>query len=256
MARDDPFNGRTWIVTGAAGGIGGAVADALSVRGARVIGWDFAPITGRSSIAEAAQVDVADAASVDAALAQFAAGDVHGVVHGAGILRTGTFAESDLSEQLRVVDVNLRGTLVVVHRLLAGALADHGSIVLLGSASGYQGPPEFATYAATKAGLTTFAEALRIELEDRGIHVGVCTPLFTDTPMIHGDVADQPVLLRKFGAVHTAEEVAWSIVRGVDRRRPMILPGMQVRAMSAIDSGAGWLGAPLMRSTWRRARRT
>lgn len=243
----DPFTGRSFVVTGGGSGIGAATAQALRARGARVQTIDLAGDVDHL-------VDVTDAAATRAAFDSAAAdGGIDGVVHSAGILSTGPFAELDVERQLAIVNVNLGGTVSVAHAAVPHLRASRGSLVLMGSASGFQGPPEYATYGATKAAVIALAQSLRIELEDDGVHVTTCNPLFTSTPML-GRPEEGAALLRSMGAVHTADEVAAAIVRGIERRSSMILPGFKPKAMRFLDNWLGVLGHPIMRMTWRRSR--
>jgi short-subunit dehydrogenase len=245
----DAFSGRTYVVTGGASGIGAATAEALRARGATVATIDMA---GDVS----ATVDVTDSGATRDAFERIAEGHggIHGVVHSAGILSTGPFSDIDVERQLAIVNVNLGGTVSVAHAAIPHLRRTRGSLVLMGSASGLQGPPEYATYGATKAGVIALAESLRIELEDDGVHVTTCNPLFTSTPML-GRPEEGAALLRSMGAVHTADEVAAAILRGIERRSPMILPGFKPKAMRFADNWLGGFGHAIMRATWRRSRR-
>jgi short-subunit dehydrogenase len=245
----DAFRGRTYVVTGGASGIGAATAQALRDRGATAVTLDMSSAANH-------QVDVTDAAATRAVFDAIAAeqGEIHGVVHSAGILSTGPFTELDVDRQLAIVHVNLGGTVSVAHAAIPHLRSSRGSLVMMGSASGLQGPPEYATYGATKAGVIALAESLRIELEDDGIHVATCNPLFTSTPML-GRPEEGAALLRSMGAVHTADEVAAAIVRGIEKRQAMILPGFKPKAMRFADNWLGGFGHTFMRLTWRRSRR-
>ena len=236
------------MVTGGASGIGAATAQALRDRGATAVTIDMSSAANH-------ELDVTDAEATHAAFDAIAAdyGEIRGVVHSAGILSTGPFTDIDVSRQLAIVNVNLGGTVSVAHAAIPHLRSSRGSLVLMGSASGFQGPPEYATYGATTAGVIAVAESLRIELEDDGIHVATCNPLFTSTPML-GRPEEGAALLRSMGAVHTADEVATAIVRGIDKRQAMILPGFKPKAMRFADNWLGAFGHTFMRLTWRRSR--
>ena len=245
----DAFRDRCFVVTGAASGIGAATVELLRSRGATVATVDRAGEVDH-------RADVTDAGAVREAFSHVADehGHIHGVVHSAGILATGAFADLDVERQLAIVNVNLGGSVSVAHAALPHLRRTRGSLVMMGSASGFQGPPEYATYGATKAGVIALAQSLRIELEDDGVHIATCNPLFTSTPML-GRPEDGAALLRSMGAVHTAEEVAAAILRGIERRRAMIVPGLKPKALLFASNWLGGLGHPLMRLTWRRSRR-
>lgn len=246
------FDDRTWVVTGGASGIGRACTELLRQRGARVVVFDLADAGGD---AEQRRVDVTDADAVHDAFAGVAAehGSIDGVLHSAGILRAGMFTELPVAEQLKVVQVNVGGTIAVAHAAIPHLRRTRGSLVMMGSASAFHGPPEFAAYGATKAAVISLAQALRIELEDDGVHVATCNPLFTETAMLD-ESNRKAALVGGVGVLHTPDDVAAAIVRGIERRSSMILPGVQPRAMHVASSWLGGIGHPLMRMTWRRAR--
>lgn len=244
-----PVAGGTFVVTGGSSGIGAATVSALRERDATVVTIDRADDADH-------RIDVTDPVTVRATFDAIAAAHdgIDGVVHSAGILATGGFCELDVERQLTLVDVNLGGTIAVAHAALAHLRATRGSLVLMGSASGFQGPPEYATYGATKAAIISLVQSLRIELEDDDVHVASCNPLFTNTPML-GAPSEGASLAKSIGPAHTAEQVAAAIVRGIERRSTMVFPDAKVRAMHAAGLWLGAFGHPIMRRTWRRSRR-
>jgi uncharacterized protein len=105
------------------------------------------------------------------------------VVYNAGLAIRGLWLETDLEEHLRVVDVNIRGMLKVLHSY--GALMvsrRRGGVILLSSMSGLQGSPVLATYAATKAFILNMGESLWDEWRSAEVSVTVVVPGPTDTP--------------------------------------------------------------------------
>ncbi len=244
-----PIAGATFVVTGGSSGIGAATTKLLRERGATVVTIDRADDADH-------RIDVTDPLTVRATFDEVAAAHdgIDGVVHSAGILATGAFCDLDVERQLQLVDVNLGGTISVAHAALVHLRKSRGSLVLLGSASGFQGAPEYATYGATKAAIISLVQALRIELEDDDVHVATCNPLFTSTPML-GAPSEGASLVKSMGPAHTPEQVAAAIVRGIERRSAMIHPNIKVRAMHAAGLWIGAFGHPIMRTTWRRSRR-
>lgn len=105
------------------------------------------------------------------------------LVYNAAHSAIGPFLERPLEEQLRVVDVNVRGPLILAHRL-GGPMArrGRGGIVLMASMAGGQGNPWLAAYAASKAFNQVFAEGLWGELERAGVDVLACRAGATNTP--------------------------------------------------------------------------
>lgn len=180
---------------------------------------------------------------------------LHGVIHSAGILRTGLFEEIPLQEHCRMVDVNLKGTLTVAHYVLPLLKETRGSLLLMGSGSAFYGPPEFASYGASKGGVLTLAQALRIEWEPYGIHVGVVSPLFVASPMLD-ERNSEARLVQKHGTIHTPEQVAQSIVRGMERRQFLIFPNWRPKALYWVSRLLFPFAHGFMRREWQTFNRT
>lgn len=224
------FADRNFLITGGASGIGLATAHLLKEKGAQLSLWDLneralGDVAAKLA-AHTAVVDVTQSGQVvstlDELMAEF--GMLHGLIHCAGVLQSGLFTETSLDQHRRMVEVNLFGSMQVAYAIIPYLKETRGSLILLGSTSAFYGLPEYASYGASKAGLLSFAQALRLELEPTGVHVGVVSPLFVDTPMIE---AEESRFFKRFGPTHTAEEVANLILKGISRRRFMIWPGLQ-----------------------------
>jgi 3-dehydrosphinganine reductase len=230
----DKFAEKTYIVTGAASGIGLSTARLLHAKGARLVLWDLnaAPLRQAADElkAERCAVDVAQPEQVRQAMAEAAShtGKIDGVIHAAGILRTGLFEQVDLETHLRTININLIGTLIVVREVLAHLKASRGSLILMGSIAAFYGPPEYASYGASKAGVLNLAQGLRVELTQTGMHIGVVCPHSVDTPMLDAENRKSR-FVQRFDTVHTPDQIAQWIVRGIERRQFMILPGLQPR---------------------------
>ncbi|SFZ84258.1 3-oxoacyl-[acyl-carrier protein] reductase [Devosia enhydra] len=167
------------LVTGAAGGIGLAVAEALIAAGVSVIGSD------RRERPEGIACDwiAADVATPAgrAAIAE-AAGSIDGLVLTAGIIDAKGWAESDEAEAERILAVNLLAPFFLV-RALDRLIADAGAIVVIGSIAATRGSPLTPIYAASKAGLHNLSASLALALAPRGIRVNVVAPGLIDTPL-------------------------------------------------------------------------
>ncbi|WP_456238152.1 2,3-dihydro-2,3-dihydroxybenzoate dehydrogenase [Nocardiopsis codii] len=183
------------LVTGAAGGIGSAVALAMAEQGLSVAALDVCgkavrglaeDLTARSHRVGAYTVDVADEASVEAAVASVEAemGAVTAVVNVAGVLRWGAVTGFPSREWREVFDVN---TLGVFHVSRAAARAmvprGSGSIVTVSSDAAAVPRAALAAYAASKAAATHFTLCLGLELGPHGIRCNVVSPGSTDTAM-------------------------------------------------------------------------
>lgn len=213
---DRPLAGRTALVTGAARGIGAAVAATLERDGARVIRLDVA----------GADVD-ADITAPDAArIVAEAAGDggLDVLVHNAGITRDRRLANMASERWSSVLDVNLGSVLRTTDALLAdGTLRRGGAIVATASIAGIAGNTGQTNYAASKAGVIGFVRALAAGSGagagaggGHGVRVNAVAPGFIETKM----TAAVPLLIREAGRrmnslgqgglpVDVAEAVAW-----------------------------------------------
>ncbi|MFE7190050.1 SDR family NAD(P)-dependent oxidoreductase [Kitasatospora sp. NPDC057541] len=177
------------LLTGASSGIGAATADRLAAAGWRLLlsGTDQARLDavaartgGRPLPADLAKPDGAQRLA-EAALA--AAGRVDALVASAGLGWRGPFASTPADTLDRMLEVNLAAPLRLTRLLLPGMLErDRGRIVLLGSMAGQVGVRDEAAYAATKAGLTMFAESLWYELRGTGVGVRLILPGAVETP--------------------------------------------------------------------------
>jgi short-subunit dehydrogenase len=180
--------GKVALVTGASSGIGRASAVALARAGARVLAHGRA---GDRLAALAAEIDAvplpADLSDPSAVrgLARAAldtAGRVDVLVNNAGIGWAGPFTGMGDEDVPRLVAVNLVAPIELTRALLPAMLARReGHLMFVGSIAGRMGVAEEAVYAATKAGLDTFAESLRFEVHGTGVAVGVLIPGVVDT---------------------------------------------------------------------------
>ncbi|MFB2532068.1 SDR family oxidoreductase [Paracoccus sp. p3-h83] len=179
------FDGQTALVTGAAGGIGGAVVQALVDAGARVIATDTAAALARAdgnSRADWQPLDLCDATGV--ARLVDAAGPLRLVVHAAAVLEVGALCSLDPAAWQRMVDVNLTGSFTLL--TAAGrALAAQGGGAMVVVSSNAAGVPRLGIggYGATKAGVTMLARCLGLELAGAGVRVNIVAPGSTLTPM-------------------------------------------------------------------------
>ncbi|MFC4277334.1 SDR family NAD(P)-dependent oxidoreductase [Achromobacter aloeverae] len=167
------------LVTGAASGIGAAIAAALRDGGWSVLGLDRSPAPAAGTL-EHRQVDLTDDDALRAALR--AAGRIDAIVHAAGFMRTAPLGRLDPDDGEAMWRIHVRAAEVLVDALAPG-LPDGGRVVLVGSrtANGAAGRSQ---YAATKAALVGMARSWAAELAPRGITVNVIAPGATDTPML------------------------------------------------------------------------
>ena len=200
-----PLQGRTALVTGASRGIGRAIALGLARDGADLVLNDIErrrdaldavadEIGALGRTAAALSADVSDRAQVQAmvqaALAQ--AGPIDIVVNNAGILIPNTVEALLEAEWDAVMDVNAKGTFLVVQALLPHMRArGYGRIVNIASIGGKQGAPEQAHYSASKAAIMGFTRVLAQEVGPFGITANCVCPGIIVTDMGRTNLSDQ-----------------------------------------------------------------
>ncbi|AEW95823.1 MULTISPECIES: 3-oxoacyl-ACP reductase [Streptomycetaceae] len=219
---DRPLAGRTALVTGAARGIGAAVAETLARDGAHVLCLDVpAAATALREVADrldgtALTCDIT-APDAGATIAAALPDGLDVLVHNAGITRDRRLANMPADRFTEVVDVNLGSVLRTTGHLLDnGTLRSGGRIVATASIAGIAGNTGQTNYAASKAGIIGFVRALAPRTAARGITVNAVAPGFIETRM----TAAVPLLVREAGRrmnslaqgglpADVAETVAW-----------------------------------------------
>jgi 2-hydroxycyclohexanecarboxyl-CoA dehydrogenase len=189
------FQGRTVVVTGGGGGIGGATCHRFGAAGARVAVCDLraeaaeavaAAIRAAGGQARAYACDITQRASVDAALAACEAdlGPVDVLVNNAGWDVFRPFTKTEPAQWERLIAINLVGALHMHHAVLPGMVARRrGRIVNIASDAARVGSSGEAVYAACKGGLVAFSKTIAREHARHGITVNVVCPGPTETAL-------------------------------------------------------------------------
>jgi len=217
------FDGLVAIVTGGASGIGAAVAQKLTDRGARVAALDLDP-SGAPEGVLGIKADVSDDESVRAAVQQVA--DAYGridvLVNNAGIGAQGTIEDNPDDQWHRVFDVNVLGAMRVSRAALPYLRqSPAASIVNVASVAATTGIPQRALYSTTKGAVQSLTLAMAADHLREGIRVNCVNPGTADTPWVQRllDAAPDPAAERAsldarqpHGRLVTAEEVALAVV--------------------------------------------
>ncbi|MFZ2530611.1 MAG: SDR family oxidoreductase [Rhodococcus sp. (in: high G+C Gram-positive bacteria)] len=221
MGSTNNRTGQVIAVTGAARGIGLAIAGHLAESGARVAIGDLdaataeAAAAGLSGTAAGFELDVTDRASftrfLDAVEEQWGPIDV--LVNNAGVMWVGRFDEESDQATHRQLEVNLHGVIRGV-RLAAPRMRSRGRghIVTVASAASKLAPPGEATYAATKHGVYGYLSAVRAELRGSGVELSIVMPTVVDTELAAGTSSGSVAML-------TPQDVAAAVAGVIDRPR-------------------------------------
>ena len=194
------LTGKTALVTGASGGIGGAIAKALHGAGATVglSGTREAPLEALAAeLGERAHVlpcNLSDPAAVDALPKQAveAMGGLDILVNNAGITRDNVFMRMSDDDWQSVLDVNLTSTMRLCRGAIRGMMkARWGRIINISSIVGATGNPGQANYAASKAGMVGLTKSIAYEVASRGITANCVAPGFIATAMTDKLTDDQ-----------------------------------------------------------------
>lgn len=238
----------TALVTGASAGIGREIASVLARRG-----FDLVLVARRAEELAALAKQLGEAHAVDATiypldlledgagerLASRVAADgiaVDLLVNNAGLIDVGTFHELPLSQQRMLVRLNVEVLMELTHRFVRPMVdRGRGRILNVASLSSFQPVPTLAVYAASKAFVLSFSEALSEELRDTGVTVTALCPGFTRTDMVERakEASDQMRMAPDF-LIGDAGDVAEQGVDGCLAARVVVVPGVlnQLQASS------------------------
>ncbi len=215
------LTGKTALVTGATGGIGGAIAAALKAQGATVIGAGSTLAKAeaakeRLGLDVALAANLADRAEVDALAAEADARGTEILVNCAGVTRDGLMMRMKDADFDTVIEVNLTAAFRLSRALMRGMIKRRaGRIVSIGSVVGASGNPGQANYAAAKAGLVGLTKAMAREVAARGVTVNLVAPGFIGTAMTDVLTDEQKAAIAKdipAGAMGTPEDIAAAVV--------------------------------------------
>jgi NAD(P)-dependent dehydrogenase (short-subunit alcohol dehydrogenase family) len=270
--RRTSFAGATCLVTGAASGIGRATAAAIAARGGRLVLTDIqadalAEVATElgPAVLDAHRADVSDHEAVRELAAKV--GERHGsldvVLNVAGISTWGSVERLRHSDWQRMIDVNLMGPINVIESFVPPMIeaGRGGHLVNVSSAAGLLGLPWHAAYSASKFGIRGVSEVLRFDLRRADVGVTLVCPGAVATPLVStveivGIDRDHPAARRMVDEflrkARTPEQVAASILDGVERGRYLVFTSRDIQAAYWLQRFAPPLYERLMMSLNRR----
>lgn len=263
--RSYPVAGRVVLITGAARGIGAALARELGRRGARLSLVGLEPEllaeTAESVAGEAKwfEADVTDRAALERAVAATVQhlGGIDVVVANAGIEAVGTVETMDPAVFERVIEVDLLGVWRTVRAALPHVLERRGYVLPIASAAAATHLGLMAPYAASKAGVEAFANSLRQELSGTGTRVGCGYYSFLDTDMVSEAFADPAAAKLREGMrgplarVYPLQDAVAATADDIERRARVVT---YPRWVKGVLLGRGVLQPLIEPLTGRRAR--
>jgi len=224
----------TTLITGASSGIGAAFARKLATRGRNVL------LVARSEdklIAlcnELGRLTSIRAQYLALDLQQHEAGaqlfeetqkrelEIDTLINNAGFGSMGDFAKLDPDRELEMIELNVRALVDLTHRFLPPMRErKRGTIINVASTAAFQPVPYMATYAATKAFVLSFSEALWEENRLHGVHVMALCPGVTETNFFQASEIDRPPMR----TIQTPEEVVETALRALDRKKNLVVSG-------------------------------
>ncbi|MBU7015396.1 MAG: SDR family oxidoreductase [Theionarchaea archaeon] len=231
-------NGRVAIITGSSSGLGEAFARNLALQGynlvlvARREERLFALSTElqtdylvKAEIVVADLTRESDIARVEARISDLEQVDM--LINNAGFATTGTFAETDLDGQLKMIALHIVAPTRLIHAALP-KMEKGGSIINVASIGAFVKVPENVTYCATKAYLAAFSETLQLELKEKGIRVQALCPGFTMTEFHERIEGFDRSVIPQFLWM-TPGDVAKESLEALERGSVLCIPGFRNR---------------------------
>ena len=251
MSRRRDLTGQVAVVTGAARGLGAALARSLAARGARTALLGLEPGELAKVAADCGpdtawwEVNVTDQEALRTVAGEAAArfGRIDVVVANAGVATGGPFIESDPATFDRVIEVNLLGSIATARAFLPHLVDSRGYLLQIASLAALTPAPLMAAYCASKSGVEAFAHCLRAEVAGQGVGVGVAYLSWTDTDMVRG--ADRHEGLAKLRAslpfpLNRTYPLASAVARltdGIARRAHHVYGQPWLRLMQPVRGG-------------------
>lgn len=232
-----------WI-TGGTSGLGKGLAERYLKAGHQVSLFSRTEHDAKASLIEKTNcnpeqlhwfhLDVSDCATVVDAFSQAAniqAPDI--IIHSAGIANAIAFKDESTQSFSNMLDVNLNGTQYVAKTGLP-YLSKDGQLILVSSMAGLVTCYGYSAYSATKAGIVRLADIMRLEYKSQGIDISVVCPPEVDTPLVVEEKKNRPAhtaTMKYLAGELTTDEACDSIFKGINKKKFLIIPGKQAKAL-------------------------
>jgi 3-oxoacyl-[acyl-carrier protein] reductase len=212
------LEGKRALITGAARGIGRAIAAELKSAGAEVLCCDLPGTSENDEVAKevggrALYADVTKADEVEKLIAE--AGEIDILINNAGITRDGLLARMSEEDWRAVIDVNLTSVFLMCHAAIRGMMKRRaGAIVNLSSVVGLHGNFGQTNYAASKAGILGFTKSLAREAGTRGVRVNAVAPGYIETRLtdvLSDEVKQKMLASTSLGRFGQPEDIARAV---------------------------------------------
>lgn len=245
-----PLQGKTLFITGGASGIGAEVARQAARKGAKlalvdVDGEAAARVAESLPNAIGIQADVRNYDALEAAVNETVEkfGGIDIALANAGIEVSHTSRTVPLIEMERIADINFTGVFRTVRATLPQLIESRGYLLITASLAAILHTPPLSHYAATKAGVEAFGNAVRMEYRHKGVDVGVAYFGFIDTPMVRRGRSD-PILAKfeemnqgsPISKTYTVEQAGSRVIKGLEKRARRVMQPPWIRALFALRS--------------------
>jgi NAD(P)-dependent dehydrogenase (short-subunit alcohol dehydrogenase family) len=244
------LQGKTLFITGGASGIGAEVARQASRKGANLALVDVDSdaldrMSGELPDALTIVADVRDYDTLEQAVTQTLDrfGGIDVAFANAGIEIAHTSAAVPLIEMERLADINFTGVMRTVRATLPHVVDRRGYVLITASLAAVLHAPPLSHYAASKAGVEAFGNAVRMEYRHKGVDVGVAYFGFIDTPMVQRGKSD-PILARFeqeqgqnfIGKTYPLSSAAGAVIKGMETRGRRVMYPRWIRPLYAVRS--------------------
>ncbi|MBC2716014.1 MAG: SDR family oxidoreductase [Desulfobacteraceae bacterium] len=254
------FDGKKIIITGGSSGVGKSLSQRLIKKGARLalVARDEKKLSAvkkellnlglEGQTIEVYPCDVADSKAVEKTFKyiskQMEAPDI--LINSAGILREGYFENQSIETFREVMDINFFGTLHCIQSALPYFKSNGGGrIVNISSVAGLMGVFGYSAYCASKHALTGLTGSLRAELKHQNIAVHIVYPPEFDSPMvdeINSYRTEENKIMAQAIPILTADKVADEIIKGIEKNRFEIIPGIATRIVTRFEKLLPFMG--------------